>query len=103
MRMCKDPVSAQFGLDRLESLAETKLLSYNLKKSMIIILGSKKGRERLTKEFEENPPTLYGVPLQIVQQGSYLGDELHLNSSESISATIRKRSGLVKKSIVEIG
>ena len=53
LRMCLDPESSQFGLDRFENLAETKTLSYNLKKSSIVILGKKKARDKMTKEFEE--------------------------------------------------
>ena len=38
-RLCTDPLSAQLGNDRFESLAETKLLDYNMTKSYIVILG----------------------------------------------------------------
>ena len=40
-RMCQSPESSQHGLDRFESLAETKLHSYNLDKSSIVIIGEK--------------------------------------------------------------
>ena len=59
-RLAFDPVSAQMGNDRLENLAETKLLNFNLLKTCIIVLGYKKAREKLITEFEENNPTLYG-------------------------------------------
>ena len=36
MRMCQDPLSAQNGFDRFETLAETKLLQYNSLKTVII-------------------------------------------------------------------
>ena len=45
--LTKDPVSAQMGNDRLETLAETKLLSYNMTKTVINVLGSKKARKSL--------------------------------------------------------
>ena len=79
MRVCKDADSAQFGLERFESLAETKLLTYNPDKSMTIIVGSKKSREKLLKEFEEKPPKLYNKPMKLAFQGTYLGEELTIN------------------------
>ena len=97
-RVTKDPIAAQMGNDRLEALAETKLLSYNMTKTSINILGAKKAREDLIK----NPPTIYGEKVKIVEQESYLGDELGFNASESISLTLKKRLGLAKKSIFEI-
>ena len=87
-RCCQDPHSAQEGLDRFESLAESKLLTYNLKKSYIVILGAKKARRELKKKFEKNPPKLYGQPLQIVNHQTYLGDEVGISSSKSISYEI---------------
>ena len=101
-RMCLDPVSSQFGLDRFETLAESKLLSYNLSKSGIVILGSKKARENLLTEFEENPSKLYGENLKVLHQESYLGDQLGESTSVSITLTINKRIGLVKKAIFDI-
>ena len=94
--------SAQRGNNRLEILAETKLLDYNLSKCFVIILGEKNARKKLLEEFNEKPPKLYGKNVEIVTQESYLGDELGIGVSESISLTIKKRTGLVKKSIFEI-
>ena len=59
-RLCLDPVSSQFGLDRFQSLAEVKLLSYNLSKSGIVVMGAKKARDDLIIKFEESPSKLYG-------------------------------------------
>ena len=56
----------------------------------------------MRKKFEENPPTLYGEPMKESEHESYLGEEIGLSGSESITLTIRKRIGLVKKSIFEI-
>ena len=101
-RLCMDPQSAQLGNDRFEHLADYKSLTYNLKKSFIIIMGNKKAREKLITEFEEHPPTLYGEPVQLADHQTYLGDELGFNVSESISLTINKRIGLAKMSIMDI-
>ena len=89
-RLSFDPVNAQHGNDRLENLAETKLLNYNLTKTSITIVGEKRAREELRLKFENNNPTLYGKKVQIVDQATYLGDKLGTDASRSISLTIKK-------------
>ena len=98
MRLSKDPVSAQYGFDRFETIAETKLLLYNSSKTVMVFMGAEKARKELVKELEENPPMLYNKPVKIERQWSYLGEELGLNLAESILMTINKRIGLGKKS-----
>ena len=70
-----------------ETLAEVKLLSYNLSKSSITILGSKKARNKLLEQFKENPSKLNNEPLKIVSQESYLGEEIGINNAESVKLT----------------
>jgi hypothetical protein len=36
-RLCDDPVSAQMGNDRMEAMAETKLLDFNMDKSCLLL------------------------------------------------------------------
>ena len=38
MRVCRSPQSAQFGNDRFQTMADTKLLSYNLQKTYVAVL-----------------------------------------------------------------
>ena len=102
IRLCQDQIPAQFGNDRLENLAETKLLSYNLDKTCIIFMGAKKAREKLMDDFISNPPCLYGKPVKLLDAESYLGDVLGSSVSESISLTISKREGLARKAIFDI-
>ena len=90
------------GNDRLEAMAETKLLDFHASKCKIIITGSPKSREKLRNDFEDNPVTLYGENIEVVSHETYLGDELGQSVAESISLTIKKREGLVRKSIIEI-
>ena len=66
------------------------------------MLGAKKARLKLLKDFEETPSTLYGKELEIVDNESYLGDVIGFNTSESVTLTINKRIGLAKKAIFEI-
>ena len=100
---CSQSVKAsQAGNDKFENFANTKNLTYNMKKTCIIILGAKKAREDLTVEFVDSPPTLYGEPVKLVASESYLGDELGKSVSESVTITIAKRIGLAKKAIFDI-
>ena len=71
-RLCWDPVSAQMGNDKVEAMAETKLLDFNLDKSCIIIIGKGKPRIEMEKKFSENPPLLYGQEMNIVTEDKYL-------------------------------
>ena len=102
IRLCQDQIPAQFGNDRLENLAETKLLSYNLDKTCIIFMGAKKAREKLMDDFISNPPCLYGKPVKLLDAESYLGDVLGSSVSESISLTINKREVLIRKAVFNI-
>jgi hypothetical protein len=49
-RLSLDLESTQMGINKMETMAETKLLNYNLEESCFIVFGSKKPR----KEMEEN-------------------------------------------------
>ena len=102
-RLCWDPVSAQMGNDKVEAMAETKLLDFNLDKSCIIIIGKGKPRIEMEKQFSENPPLLYGQEMNIVTEEKYLGDQISAGGlGPSILATIKKRRGLVIDKIFEI-
>ena len=73
-----------------------------MKKSSIFILGAKKKRKELEEDFRKNPPLLYGQPMKLEKQGTYLGDDVGVSVSESVTLTINKRIGLVIKGIFEI-
>jgi hypothetical protein len=49
-RLFLDLESTQMGINKMETMAETKLLNYNLENSCFIVFGSQK----LRKEIEEN-------------------------------------------------
>ena len=102
-RMCQDPLSAQMGNDRMEAMAETKLLDFNMDKSCLIIIGQGKARKVLEDQFDENPPLLYGQKMKRVTCEKYLGDQISSGGmAESVIATINKRKGKVIQSIFEI-
>ena len=54
------------------------------------------------EEFQKRPPTLYGEEVELSNQEGYLGDQLGMSVSESVTLTLKRRIGLAKRSIYEI-
>ena len=94
--------SAQEGNDRMEAMAERKLLDFNLDKSCVLVIGKKKPREELMKKVKRTPITLCGNLMKMVNSEKYLGDYLSHTLAESVDVTVNKRKGLVIKLIHEI-
>ena len=102
-RLSLDPLSAQIGNDKMEAMAETKLLDFNLDKSCIIVIGNAKLRKQLEYDFAANPPLLYGTKMKQVSQEKYLGDQISCGGlAASVTATVAKRKGIVLQKIFEI-
>ena len=102
-RIAVSPFTAQMGNDKLEALAETKLLDFNMDKSCIIVIGNSKLRKKLEDDFESNPPLLYGQKMKQVAQEKYLGDQINCGGlAASVSATVHKRKGKVLQTIFDI-
>ena len=94
---------AQAGNDKMESLAESKLLDYNLEKSCFILVGKKNAREKLEEQNERSPLTLCGRNMVQENCAKYLGDWIASEGlAESVSVTVRKRKGTVAMSIGDI-
>ena len=62
-----DPVSLQMGNDRMEVMAETKLLDFNMDKSCFIVIGNRKVKQDMQDKLALNPPTLYGKLMKQVE------------------------------------
>ena len=102
-RLAHDIESAQMGNDKMETMAETKLLDFNLDKSCFIVVGNKKKRQEIQDKLALTPLQLCGSDMKQEEQAKYLGDYLsHLGLAGSVAATVNKRKGLVTKSIFEI-
>ena len=87
----------------MESLAESKLLDFNLKKSCYMIIGDKTRRNAMRKETERNPITLCNQPMSCVSEAKYLGDWISEGGlTDSVECTVMKRKGLAVSSIHEI-
>ena len=87
----------------METMAETKLLNFNLEKSCFIVFGSKKSRKEMKEKLIDRPLQVCGVDMVQEEQAKYLGDQLcGLGLAESVAATVDKRRGLVIRTIFEI-
>ena len=102
LRLATNIVSAQKGNDKMETLAETKLLDYNMDKSCFILFGSNKDRKKIEDELNEHPLVLYNKPMKQVKVEKYLGDFLSHSLEDSVAETVKRRKGQVVQSIVDI-
>ena len=102
-RLSLDLKSVQIGNDKMEAVAERKLLNYNLEKSCFTVIGSKKTRAKMQQEVKECPVLLCGAEMKQEDNVKYLGDWISgFGLSDSVDVTIKKRKGLVSLSIYEI-
>ena len=102
-RLSLDIESTQMGNNKMENMAETKLLNFNLEKSCFIVFGNKKSRQEMNDRLIDRPLQLCGVEMVQEEQAKYLGDQLSgLGLAQSVAATVTKRRGLVTRSIFEI-
>ena len=102
-RLADDVEAAQMGNDKMEAVAETKLLDYNLDKSCYIVIGGKIARELIEEKIDANPLTLCGVAMVKETEAKYLGDYISsYGLAHSVESTVNKRRGLAVRSIFEI-
>ena len=92
---------AQEANDRMIKLVESKLLDLNIGKSVCLVAGKKKARERLQEELDSSPLMLYNLKMKQVDSEKYLGMWLSATSACSVSTTVSKRIGLATRSIYE--
>ena len=93
---------AQSGNNKMESVMETKLLDFNLDKSCLIIMGSKKRKAEIESQLKDNPLKLCGQDMTILQNEKYLGDMICTSGlAGSVQATVMKRKGQFVTSIIE--
>ena len=83
-------------------MAESKIQHFNVNKSILMVIGSKKARAKVEKELDANPIMLYGVPMKRKTHEKYLGEILCSGLAESVIATVKKRKGQVMLAINEI-
>ena len=94
--------SAQSGNEKLESIIESKLLDFNVEKSVFLVMGPKNAKKQLTNELKKKPLNLCNQQQKISTSEKYLGDMIDSNGlAQSVHATVLKRKGQVVKSIIE--
>ena len=93
---------AQEANDKLIYFVESKLLNLNLMKTVFLIAGKKKAREKLQEEVNASPLRLYNMRMKQVDSEKYLGMWLSSTTADSISTTVNMRIGLATRSIYEI-
>ena len=86
-RVADSVESAQAGLTRFETLAESKCLDYNPDKSSYIVFGKKKVTKEIEKELKMNPLILYKHEMKRDIVVKYLGDQV---SDEDVASSILK-------------
>ena len=72
-RIAENIEAARAGMIKMEQLAESKILDYNLTKTNYIVFGNKKKKEKIEKELESNPLKLYGSQINQSKCEKYLG------------------------------
>ena len=89
-----EPGNTQMGNNKMEAMAETKLLDFNMDKSCLMVIGKKKKvREDMENKLAENPPLLYGKKMKQVKVDKYLGEKISSGGlAESVAATANKRT-----------
>ena len=102
-RLASGVKSAQAGNDRLECLAETKLLHFNSEKSCYLVLGSGRRKQELLTDLARNPLKLCNKIMKQEFSAKYLGDFISEKGlSDSVSVTVAKRKGMVIRAMYEI-
>ena len=93
---------AQDSNKRMEAVLSSKMLSFNEKKSVAIVIGSKKSRDKIKKELEESPLMLCNKKMKMVETYSYLGEVISEEGvGDSALKTVSKRCGMAYKTIFE--
>ena len=90
------------GNRRLEHMAESKLLDFHESKSGMILIGTRKFKNKITESLAKHPVTLSGKPMKIFASERWLGDHFGSSLSESVFLTIQKRKGMIQRLISEI-
>ena len=87
---------------KMAKMLTEKTLAAHEDKSGIIILGSRKFKEKVTQEVKESPINFLKFNLQIKKTDKYLGQVFESNLSTSALATVQDRAGKIKGAAMEV-
>ena len=103
LRLSLGITSAQAGNTKMEDVAESKLLNFNLEKSCYSVIGRERRRLEIMKELSHKPLQLCGKAMVHATSVKYLGDIISENGlSDSVNLTVNSRKRLATKAIYEI-
>merc|ERR1711954_306810 len=92
---------AQRSNNKMEKISESKLLNFHISKSVFLLTGKKKAREKLQREVDTSPLMLCNSKMPQVECERYLGCWLDATAADPVATTIKKRIGMANKSIFE--
>ena len=102
LRMSDSFESAKYGNKLMENVIAKKGLEFNTEKSMYIVMGNKKARNKIKSEFDKSPITLCGDKMKEVKVLQYLGESLSINLEDSVHQTVVRRVAVARHAILEI-
>ena len=102
-RLATSVDSVQKGNDRLDCVANGKLLEFHNKKSSYLVFGNKRSKKEVEDDLRRHKLTLNGAVMDRAPHVKYLGDYLcEEGLGASVAMTVEKRKGLVMSAIYEI-
>ena len=101
-RLAENLESVKHGNDKIEEMAEEKLLDFNFDKSCYLLIGKKKFQNKINNQLSQKPIMFCGQQMKMVKSERYLGDYIGHSLAESVFITVQKRKGLCKRLISEI-
>ena len=102
-RLSLTVTNAQSANLKMEEVAESKLLDFNLSKSCYVVIGSKQRRLQMMKQLEDTPLTLCNSEMVSSDTIKYLGDLLSCNGlKDSVKIIVAKRRQVVSRACYEI-
>ena len=93
---------ARSQADKLTKMTLEKILEAHPDKSGLIVMGSKKYKEKVVKELEENPIYLTNFKLEIKDSDKYLGQVINSTLATSALETVKSRAGKIKGAAMEV-
>ena len=102
LRAGESVASAQYANSLVEDLFKQKSLSFNMKKSQFILMGSKSSRKKLRKDLEKTPLKLCDEKMRETNALKYLGDFISINLEESVHETVTRRIAIAKRTTLDI-
>ena len=99
---CTDIEMARDQANKMSRMLKEKSLEAHHDKSGLLILGSKKYKDRMKKEVERSPILFNKFSLQTKSQDKYLGQIFESDLKTSALATVTSRQGKIKGAAIEV-